>query len=279
MIAQSGENALIGQDDVETDGRLAPQADHRPAVVVLCSDMMLSIRIQDVIERSGGRAVVAGEADVGADAVDRDYPVLVLIDLAVDGDWAAAIRRCKLRPHTRQIPIYAFGSHVDAATLRAAREAGADHAWARSRMMEELVDVAARHVNPPVRYPEGWGDELSEKAKAGLAEFNRGEYYEQHELLEEVWMEEDRPIREMYQGILQVGVAFYQIEQGNWTGSLKMFRRGLPRLRGLPEVCQGVKVGAFRRQAEIIHAEIVRLGPERMAEFDRSRFPQIEMVE
>ncbi len=123
------------------------------------------------------RLVDAADA---VEAVDRSLPVLVLIDLAVDGDWATVIRRCKLRPHTRQIPIYAFGSHVDAATLRAAREAGADHAWARSRMMKELADVVSRYVNPPIRYPEGWDDVLSDAAKAGIAEFNRGEYFEQH---------------------------------------------------------------------------------------------------
>ena len=266
------------QDILEADSVSMPEDGHRPAVVVLTADMMLSIRIQDVVERSGGSVVLAGDAATAADAVDQRYPVLILIDLSAPGDWPTLIQRCKLRPHTRKIPIYAFGSHVDAATLREARRAGADHAWARSRMMEELADVIERHVHPPVYYPAGWDDELSEKARAGVCEFNKGDYFEQHELFEEAWMEENRPVREMYQGILQVGVAFYQVEQGNWAGSLKMFRRGLPRLRALPETCQGVKVGELYRQAERIHAEIVQLGPDRVTEFDTSRFPQIHMA-
>jgi hypothetical protein len=80
----------------------------------------------------------------------------------------------------------------------------------------------------------------------------------------------------MYQGILQVGVAFLQIERGNWAGAIKMFRRGLPRLRDLPDVCQGVQVGKFRAEAEAIHDEISKLGPERLAEFDQAKFPQID---
>jgi CheY-like chemotaxis protein len=75
------------------------------------------------------------------------FPVVALVDLATPGDWATAIQRCKLRPHTRAIPIYAFGSHVDAATLQAARRAGADHAWARSRFMAELPAVVESHVH------------------------------------------------------------------------------------------------------------------------------------
>jgi hypothetical protein len=146
-------------------------------------------------------------------------------------------------------------------------------------MMEELVNVIDRHVNPPVRYVEGWEDALTPLARQGLLEFNRGAYFEQHEHLEEAWMAEERPVREMYQGILQVGLAFLQIQRANWAGALKMFRRGLPRLRDLPPVCQGVNLAAFRAATETIHAEVTNLGPERLAEFDQARFPQIEFVE
>ncbi len=142
-----------------------------------------------------------------------------------------------------------------------------------------MVQVIADYVNPPVRYPEGWDDTLSEKARAGIEEFNRGDYFEQHELLEEAWMDEFRPIRDLYQGILQVGLAFYQIELGSWAGAMKMFGRGLPKLRGLPDVCQGVLLSEFRGRAEAIRNEIAHLGPERLGEFDQSRFPKIRLEE
>ena len=93
--------------------------------------------------------------------------------------------------------------------------------------------------------------------------------------MELAWNEESRPVRAMYQGILQVGLAFLQIERDNWRGALKMFRRGLPRLREMPAECQGVDVAALRAAAETIHAEITALGPDRLHEFDRSRFPTI----
>jgi len=251
----------------------------RPAAVVVTAELMLAVRIEDVVEKQGGQALIAGSADEFLAAMDGHAPVMALVDLATPGDVAAAIARCKLRPHTRQTPIYAFGSHVNVAALQAARRAGADHAWARSKMMEQLAEVVGRHMRPPVRFPAGWDDRLSELARRGLEEFNRGEYFEQHELLEQAWLAEERPIREMYQGILQVGVAFFQIQQGNWPGAVKMFRRGLPRLRGLPDMCQGVNVAKFRRQAEEVHAAISELGPQRMGEFDLGRLPRIEYAE
>lgn len=246
-----------------------------PPVLVLADDLFFVTRLCDVIRGVGGRPIVVENGDGLVEGVDLHFPVLVLADLKTPGDWESAIRRCKLTPHNRQIPIYAFGSHVDTATLARARKAGADHAWARSRMMEELVAVVQRHVDPPARAPEGCDESPSRAAVAGLLEFNRGDYFEQHEYLELAWNEEARPIRDLYQGILQVGVAFLQIERGNWRGALKMFRRGLPRLRTLPPVCRGIDIASLRRTAEEIHSEIGALGPERLAEFDRSRFPAI----
>jgi uncharacterized protein len=163
-------------------------------------------------------------------------------------------------------------------SLVAARKAGADHAWARSKMMEELVAVVDRHLHPPVRYPDGWDTSLNAEAQMGVDEFNKGHYFEQHEHFEAAWMAEPRPIRELYQGILQVGVAFLQMEQNNWAGALKLFRRGLPRLRDLPPVCQGIDLAALRTAAEAIHQEVTTLGPTKLAEFDRSRFPKIHLV-
>ncbi len=248
-------------------------------IVCLEADLFFAPRLADVVERLGGAAVIVETPEAFVDAVDRHFPVLALVDLATEGDWAHAITRCKMRPHTSQTPIIAFGSHVDVETLRAARHAGADHAWARSRLMEELPQVVERHLRPPVTYPDGWDAPLSALARRGIEELNAGEYFEQHESLEEAWMAETRPIREMYQGILQVGVAFLQIERNNWAGAIKMFRRGLPRLRTLPPICQGVDIATFRSAAEQIHRELSQTGPEGLASFDQSRFPRIEFVD
>ncbi len=257
----------------------AEQPERRLAIVCLEADLFFAPRLSDVIRQQGGAPVIVETPDAFVDAVDRHFPVLALLDLASTGDWAHAITRCKMRPHTSQIPIIAFGSHVDAQTLRAAKHAGADHAWARSKLMGELPEIVERHLHPPTRYPEGWDAPLSDLARRGIEELNAGEYFEQHELLEQAWMAEPRPIREMYQGILQVGVAFLQIERNNWAGALKMFRRGLPRLRTLPPVCQGVDIASFRTVAEQIHWEVTELGPAQLQAFDRARFPRIALPE
>jgi hypothetical protein len=256
----------------------APPVDKRPTVVILASDPLLCVRMADVIDRQGGHAVTTDSPGAFVAAVDRTFPVLALVDLATPGDWQSAIDRCKL------LPPHAPGSDLrlwqPCGTLLfwPPRAAPAPTMfWTHSRMIDDLAALVAQHLSPPLRYPAGWDDVLNEKARIGLEEFNRGDYFEQHELLEAAWLEETRPIREMYQGILQVGVAFLQIQRANWAGAIKMLRRGLPRLRALPDICQGVHIAAFYSAASAIHDEITALGPQNLSDFDQRRFPTIEI--
>jgi predicted metal-dependent hydrolase/CheY-like chemotaxis protein len=250
-----------------------------PIIVALTDDPQVEEQVRAAILAQAGDPILTRVPHDFVEAVDYWFPVLALVDLRTQGDWAAAIRRCKLRPHTRGVPIHAFGDPADPDVLSAAQAAGADVVLTYAQLMEQLNQIIQDHIVPPVVYPEGWDEPLSRKARTGVEEFNRREFYEQHEWLEHAWMDEPRAIREMYQGILQVGVAFYHIEQGNWAGSLKMFRRGLPRLRALPPVCQGIDIARLHAAAEAIHREVTRLGKDKLHEFDHSRFPTIHFVD
>ena len=255
---------------------MADAVQHRPVVVILEPDLFFSVRLEDVVRAAGGDPVTIDDAGAFVDAVASTFPVLAVLDLKAEGDWETAIKQCKLKPHTRQTPIYAFGSHVDVETLQRARKAGADHAWARSRMMEELVAVVERHISPKPRLLEGCTEPPSRAAVAGLLAFNQGRYFDQHEYLELAWNEETRPVRDIYQGILQVGVAFLQMERGNRRGALKMFRRGLPKLRGLADECQGIGVGPFRAASESIHRRLSEMDPDLPLELEGVNFPRLD---
>lgn len=230
------------------------------------------------VEQFGGRWVATTTPATFLAALDRDFPRLALLDLTVAGDWGLAIQRSKLRPHTRAIPLYAFTPDAGDARLLQAQQIGINKTFSKAALVQAWPGLLQQALHPPIRYPAGWDAPLSAAARAGLQAFNQGDYFEQHEHFEHAWLAEPRPIRDLYQGILQIGVAFYQIERGNWAGALKMFRRGLPKLRDLLPVCQGIRLGRFRAAAEQIHNEISHLGPERMDEFDQARFPQIELA-
>jgi len=112
----------------------------------------------------------------------------------------------------------------------------------------------------------------------GIAQFNRGEFFEQHETLELLWRAERRDIRYLYQGILQVGVAFYQLRRLNHHGTVYLLTRGPRYLAPFAPRCQRVDVQALIDDAAAALREVERLGPGRLAEFDWSLAPQVRIL-
>ena len=112
----------------------------------------------------------------------------------------------------------------------------------------------------------------------GIAQFNRGEFFEQHETLERLWRAERRDIRYLYQGILQIGVAFHHLRRLNHHGAVYMLTRGSRYLAPFAPCCQGVDVDALLRDAAAALREVERLGPSRLSEFDWRLVPTVQLV-
>jgi predicted metal-dependent hydrolase len=119
-------------------------------------------------------------------------------------------------------------------------------------------------------------EELPDLVLRGIEEFNRGEYFECHEYLEEAWMQESGRVRYLYQGILQVGVGFYHLKNGNWRGATGLLRNGTIRLKEFEPVTLGVDVAKLVHESERCLHELESLGRERLNEFDASKIPKVE---
>lgn len=119
---------------------------------------------------------------------------------------------------------------------------------------------------------------LPDLALRGIEEFNRGEFYECHEYLEDAWREETRSVRFLYQGILQVGVGFYHQSNGNWRGAVGLLRSGLTRLRDFEPETRSVDVERLVRESEACLKDLERLGADRVWEFDTSRIPHVHFT-
>src|SRR5881275_3277975 len=92
----------------------------------------------------------------------------------------------------------------------------------------------------------------------GIAQFNRGEYFEQHETLELLWRAETRDVRRLYQGILQIGVAFHHLRRRNHHGTVYMLTRGSKYLAPFAPRCQSVDVEALLADAAAALIEVER---------------------
>ena len=112
----------------------------------------------------------------------------------------------------------------------------------------------------------------------GIAEFNQGKFYQCHDTLEEIWKAEPRPIRHLYQGILQIGVAFYHLRAQRYGAVVTLLSSGSGYLEPFAPLCMGVNVAKLLDSAAHCLDQVQLLGPERLNDFDWSLVPTIEIV-
>lgn len=112
----------------------------------------------------------------------------------------------------------------------------------------------------------------------GIAEFNRGEFYQCHDTLEELWAAEPQPIRHLYQGILQIGVAFYHLRAQRYRPVVTLLTTGHSYLEPFAPACLGVDVAKLLDGAAHCLHHVQQLGPEGLNAFDWSLVPRIEFV-
>jgi hypothetical protein len=216
-----------------------------------------------------------GPAGPLIDTISERQPCLLIFDLGNQGvPWRQWLPLLKSSPATRRIPLLCYGSHVDAGTLAEARRCGADAVLARSRFASHLPHLLKKYARTPdfAGIRPGCQGELSEMALRGLEAFNHGEYFEAHELLEAAWNQDATPAKELYRAILQVAVAYLQIERRNYNGAVKMFQRMRQWFEPLPDECRGVDVKNLHAAAEHAYALLLELGRQRIHEFDPGNF-------
>jgi len=217
---------------------------------------------------------LSGREAILLDQLTLWKPALIIFDLGNGNipwrEWIALITSV---PATRRIPVLCYGSHVDVETMKEASAAGARQVVPRSRFVKDLPSLIQQYARVIDReaLSTACQEPLSPVAVRGLEEFNRGEYFEAHESLEAAWKADSSSGRELYQAVLQVAVAYYQILRGNYSGAAKMFLRLRQWIDPLPDYCRGIHVASLRAEAQAVHQELLSLGPERIADFDRSR--------
>jgi DNA-binding NarL/FixJ family response regulator len=113
-----------------------PQSSSSPGLL-LSDDLIFSSRITAVARDLSLEVRVAKSADALLSLARQRPPACAILDLSNPGlkigECVAALKSLAPRPR-----IIAYGSHVDTATLRAARDAGCDLVMPRSQFVAEL---------------------------------------------------------------------------------------------------------------------------------------------
>lgn len=118
-----------------------------PHGLLLSRDLIFMTKVTETARSLGFAMTTAGNSALVKAMIERGRPRVVFVDLAA-GDLVAPARIVEYRALAGEsVPFVAFGSHVDAGALAAARTAGCVEAMPRSRFSGELVDLIRRYFD------------------------------------------------------------------------------------------------------------------------------------
>lgn len=119
-------------------------------------------------------------------------------------------------------------------------------------------------------------DEILERFTLGIDKFNKGEFYECHDILEDVWFEIRGQDRKFYQGLIHLAVGFYHIlHRNNPKGALSQLNKGVTKLSAFKPAYQGVELENLVRKVERCINEIIFFHEEKLGNLNGMTIPKI----
>ena len=113
-------------------------------IVCAIDDLLFSIKIKEVAKHLGVDLYFERSAERIVDTVRDKRPSLVIFDLnSAKLNPLAAIAAMKADPALAAVKTLGYVSHVDSATIAAARHAGVDEVMARSAFAGRLPEILA----------------------------------------------------------------------------------------------------------------------------------------
>ncbi len=127
-------------------------------------------------------------------------------------------------------------------------------------------------ANAGVLAPEGFAE--------GIRQFNSWMFYDCHETLEDIWREtgakgDDATLANFYQGIIKAAAGYHHLLRDNYRGAVNLLSDTFRLLEPYRPVTLGVDVERLIADIRATLTRIEELGPERLAEFERSQIPVI----
>jgi predicted metal-dependent hydrolase len=113
---------------------------------------------------------------------------------------------------------------------------------------------------------------------AGILLFNRGDFFEAHEVWESLWMETYGPERQFYQGLIQAAVGLCHFCNGNVRGAAKLYRSSRDYMRRYGTPFLGLDQDDFWGQMERCFADLlVGEEPQRGIEIQEELIPTMTL--
>jgi predicted metal-dependent hydrolase len=113
---------------------------------------------------------------------------------------------------------------------------------------------------------------------AGVLFFNRRDFFQAHEVWEDLWGDTQGMDHRFYQGLIQAAVALYHYGNGNVRGALKLFHSGRAYMQPYPSPHHGLDVTAFWERMRECFATLLNADlPPAVARPDEALIPTLRL--
>jgi len=115
---------------------------------------------------------------------------------------------------------------------------------------------------------------------AGIKYFNECEFFEAHEVWEELWVDIEGPTRKFYQGLIQVAVCLHHFGNGNIRGANKLYHSSCNYLQAYLPIHEGLDVEKLIRELTQCCQEFLDSKEEfPKLEIEVEKIPEIHLVD
>jgi predicted metal-dependent hydrolase len=111
-----------------------------------------------------------------------------------------------------------------------------------------------------------------------IQQFNRRDWYECHEVVEDLWIGAVGETRDFFQGIIQIAIALHHWRNGNFGGAVSLLKGGTGYLSRVSDLCQWVDVAALIADSDRMRDALEEFGKERMESLGSELIPMIKTV-
>jgi predicted metal-dependent hydrolase len=113
----------------------------------------------------------------------------------------------------------------------------------------------------------------------GIEYFNECEFFEAHEVWEELWADVEGDSRKFYQGLIQVAVCLHHFGNGNIRGAKKLFHSSTQYLRPYAPMYAGLDVDKLLTELQTCCSEILASTEEfPKIDIDPETIPEIHLL-
>ena len=112
---------------------------------------------------------------------------------------------------------------------------------------------------------------------AGIVLFNRGDFFEAHEVWESLWMETHGPEKPFVQGLIQAAVGLCHFCNGNVRGAVKLYNSARDYMQRFEPIFWDLDVGKFWKDMHDCFAELLA-EPDRRIDLKEDLIPEIALT-